>query len=486
MSATRPRVWLYLRVSHDPTGRGLSVSSQEDELRAWAERENWTIAGVTTDNDMSASRNKKTRPGYREVQRSMAAGAMDILACWESSRAQRDLEAYVQTRNLCEQHNVLFAYKGRVYDLSHTNDRFTTGLDALLDERYSDETRDRVIRGVTTSLKRGTARGKIPFGYRRTYDPGTGAMETQVPDPETAPIVRELFERVAAGDPIHAIAQDFNRRGVPTPQEHRDARRGVTAERGGWTGSKIRRQLGNPNVAGYRIHQGRIQGEAGWEPLVGADVFAVVTRRLADPNRRTQNGVEAKWLLSGILLCGVCGAKCRRIADRGRPSYACHGKNFTNDSCVCMRQVAVDGYVVERLLLKLGEPDAITSLTNNRSAELAEAAQELADLEARLETFMQSALEPKGISADMLARVRAKYEPLIAEARLRATPTWVPRAAIELTMGDVDQRWAELDLTTRRTVIAALMRVTLHKDTRPRGSHGHDLSRIQIEWRTQV
>lgn len=479
------RAWLYLRVSNDPTGRGLSVASQEEALRDWASRENWAIAGVTVDNDLSASRHaKKTRPGYREIHQRMAAGAMDVLACWESSRAQRDVDAYLQTRNLCEQFNVLYAYKGRVYDLSNTSDRFQTGLDALLDERYADEVRDRVLRGVSTRVSSGRPYGKIPFGYRREYDPGTGAILAQLPDPTTAPVVAEMFARVAAGEAIHAIARDLNQRGIPTPQQHRDERRGVQAVHGGWTGSKIRRQLGNPALAGYNVHKGVIVGDGAWEPLVPADQFEYVRKRLADPTRRTQRGVEVKFLLSGILECGVCGARCRRTLNRDRPSYSCHGKNYNNQACVSGRQEPIEEFVQVALIEHFSQDDIMETIAELAdTTEQDEALAELRTLEARLREFQDAAMRPNGPSAETVGRMEAEYAVRIADARARATPAWVPAEVTELAAGDAAAVWSKMSLPAKRRVLVSMARIVLNKDDRPRGSRGFNRSRIQIDWR---
>lgn len=461
------------------------MTSQEKSLREWATREGWVIAGVTVDNDLSASRHaKKSRPGYREIHQRMAAGAMDVLACWESSRAQRDLRAYVQTRDLCAEHSVLWAYKGRIYDLSRTDDRFSTGMDALLDERYADEIRDRVLRGVDTRVSSGRPYGKIPFGYRREYDPGTGAIITQVPDPVSGPIVRELFARVAAGEGLYSIGKDFNARGLPTPQQHRDERRGVDAVHRGWSGSKIRRQLGNRALAGYNVHKGVIVGDGNWEPLVSAEQFEVVKKHLADPARRTQRGVEVKFLLSGILVCGVCGAGCRRTLNRDRPSYACQGVDYNNKSCVSGRQEPIDEFVQRALLARMALPDFVELLAlDPEQPEQDEAAAELRELETRLREFQDAAMLPKGPSAATVGRMEAEYAILIAAARQRATPGWVPPEVLALAAGDPEVLWPELSLTGQRVVIRSLMRVTLNKDTRPRGSRGFDHTRLCIEWR---
>jgi site-specific DNA recombinase len=478
---------IYGRVSIDRNA-GRSVDDQLNVGRTWAARLHVTVSAEYRDDGISASSyaKGKTRPDWQRAMADINAGRLDLLWVWELSRATRDREVWAALIKACQRRKVLLAVDSTVYDTTDPDDAFMLDLLIGMAVRESAVTHKRVMRGVLSSMEAGRPRGKIPFGYVRTYDPGTGALLSQLPDPATAPIVRELFTRVAAGEPIHAIARDFNERGLPTPQADRDTRRGVTAERGGWTGSKIRRQLGNPAFAGYRVHQGAIVGEASWEPLIDAALFATVTNLMADPKRQTHNGVEAKWLLSGILECGVCGAKCRQVSNKGRPAYACHGKNFNNQACVHGRQEPIDGVVVERLLLRLAEPDGLTTLTADNSVAVAEAQAELAALEARLEEFERSAEDPEGISVASLARYQRKYEPLIADARARATPVWIPQAAVELNQGDVDRRWEVLDLPTRRTVVSSLMRVTLRKDTRPRGSHGFDLSRVHIQWRDQV
>ena len=69
------------------------------------------------------------------------------------------------------------------------------------------------------------AEGSAPYGYRLVpaYT-GTNAERGQVvknklePDPETAPFVKEYFERRALGDSRASILKDFNRRGVRPPR----------------------------------------------------------------------------------------------------------------------------------------------------------------------------------------------------------------------------------------------------------------------------
>ena len=44
-------------------------------------------------------------------------------------------------------------------------------------------------------------------------------------DPETAPIVRRVFEEIIAGKSTSQVARELNAEGVPTPLEYKGVRR---------------------------------------------------------------------------------------------------------------------------------------------------------------------------------------------------------------------------------------------------------------------
>src|SRR5687768_13535504 len=204
------RAVIYTRVSSDPHSTGRSVEQQETECRQVCDRNGWTVVQVFTDNDRSASRYaRKDRPGYAQVKNFLDGGHADALVLWEGSRAQRDLRDYLKLRDLCAARGVLYCYSGKVHDLTRTDDRFTTGLDALLAEREADLTRDRVLRAVRANMATGRPYGRTLYGYRRVYDAQTRQFLEQVPHEEQAPVVREAARRVMAGESCRSVALDF-------------------------------------------------------------------------------------------------------------------------------------------------------------------------------------------------------------------------------------------------------------------------------------
>lgn len=123
----------------------------------------------------------------------------------------------------------LFDRTGEVHDLM-----------GMLQAMFAAEERNRIHFRLNTGRKQAARNGKWmgppPYGYF------VGPEGRLVPCPETAPLVRELYRRRAAGESMMALAADFTARQIPT-----------TRERPGWSDSTISHILGNPIYVGvYR------------------------------------------------------------------------------------------------------------------------------------------------------------------------------------------------------------------------------------------
>lgn len=491
--AARLRALIYNRVSSDPTGRAISVASQEKENRAFCERQGWIVERVITDNDRSASRwATQDRPGYKEAHAELGSGRYDVFVCWESSRAHRDVQDFLPLRDLCERTGVLFAYGGRVYDMSRTDDRFTTTMDAVLAEREADMIRDRVKRGVDSSAALGKPHGHVPYGYRRIRDARTGVPIEQVPDEQTAPVVREIVAAILAGDTLHAIALRLNARDVPTPQRWRAQQFSLPYVGEGWTSSKIRALFKNPTRAGVRSHKEKgaafakeIAGT--WQGIVDEADYWQVRRILADPTRAVHHrGVAVKHLLSGIAVCGVCGAWLRPQRNRGVPSYFCGGRGpGTGKGHVFRAEAPLDAFVILAVIRRLEDPGLWEYLARARSADSAavEAAKrELLNLTAQ-QSELESAWLAKEISIGAFGRMEASVLADMEAVQARISAMAGPHPILAEAAGPgARARWDEHadDIGWQRQVVRATVRVVVHRSTRPRGAKGFDPGAVEI------
>lgn len=441
------RAIIYCRVSSDPNNKGRSVEEQEQECRTFCDQQGWSVIEVLVDNDRGASRySRKDRPAYRKLRR-MLPGA-DVLVTWEASRAQRDLGAYVQLRELCVDQEVLWSYSGRTYDLSRGDDRFTTGLDALLAEKEVDQTRERVLRGVRAGMAAGRPHGKLAYGYRIVRDPMTGESIDRVPDEATASVVREMARRTIEGESMYSIVADFNARKIPGPRPGRDGQPVP------WLASVARRMIENPTYAGLRTHRGEVTGPATWQPIISVRDHERIKALFSDPARLTHHGSDPRWLLSGIAKCGVCGSPMRRQKNRGAGTYTCM-KGF----CTVRRVEQTDEYVTESVLRRLESPDVLEGLGQEDSA-VSDAVAKVAALRSRLEGFMDSAADGE-LTPAALSRIEQKLRPQIAAAERLVRASFHSPVVADLAGSGARDKWSQIGIDERRAAIAALASIRI-------------------------
>jgi len=462
---------IYTRVSSDRSGRGRSVTEQEADCRAVCAHEGWVVADVLVDNDAGASRwSRRDRPAYHKLSMVLRGGGVGVLVTWEASRAQRDLSAYVQLRDLCAERGVLWSYSGRTFDLSRPDDRMTTGLDALLSEREADVTRERVLRALRARVEAGTPHGKVAYGYRRVVDPVTGESTGRVCNETTAPIVVNACRRALTGEPLAAIARDLNDRGVAAPRPGRD---GAPVK---WTGSQVKRMVVSPTYAALRTHNGVVVGPATWPALVSeADHFAL-RARLNDPRRLTHKDGALKHLLVGIATCGVCGAVCRRVKNRQTPSYSCSERH-----CVARAQHFLDEYVTEVVLARLSQPDIRDLIAGDDVASM-DSLREARALRARLDTFYDAAAAGE-VTSSALARIEATLLPKIVVAERQSASSAISPMLTEFGGGHARAVWEGLGVAQRRELVTTLLTPVILRTQQ--GARRLNVDDIRIEWKVE-
>jgi site-specific DNA recombinase len=80
---------IYSRISRDRVGAGLGVATQQADCRELAQSLGCTIVSVHTDNDLSAYRTRKPRPGYVALLGEVKAGDIDAVIAWHTDRLHR-------------------------------------------------------------------------------------------------------------------------------------------------------------------------------------------------------------------------------------------------------------------------------------------------------------------------------------------------------------------------------------------------------------
>lgn len=447
-------VVIYTRVSRDAKREARSVTEQETECRVWADREGWDVErgpkGIAwSDNDRSASRYaRQEREQWQSLMERLELGGIDILLVWEPSRATRDRRVWAALAATCEQHGIRIGCNGHVYDLEDPEEAFQLDLFFALAARESGVTRKRVNRSVAALAVAGRPHGRVLYGYRREYDPRTGALVAQIVDEITGPVVLEAGLRVKGGDTPNAIARDFNSRGIEPP----------SGAKNGWDLSQIRRMVLNPGYIAQRVYQGKVIGNATWPAILDETTHRACVARLTDPRRRTQRDSSVSHLLSGIAVCGKCGGGVRSQKNRGYRSYLCITK-----FCVSRREEWADAVVVAAVVARLADPqlaDLLASKDHEASSAIRNAHSTVQELRDRLDGFYADAATGR-LSREGLTRIEGTILAEIAAAERTARRSTLSPIVADVAGPGAGDRWATRTITQQREIIRALATVRL-------------------------
>ena len=155
------------------------------------------------------------------------------------------------------------------------------------------------------------------FGYTQGGDGKPGEpLEPEATAFQNA--VRDILD----GRSLRSICIEWNTRGLLTPKAANNEKRKGGAK---WVNPRLRRVLMRPVYAGLRTYGDAEPVKGDWELLIDVDIHRGLVACLGDPDRTAACAYERRHLLSGVAICGVCGARLYALRpgkSRGHV-YAC-------------------------------------------------------------------------------------------------------------------------------------------------------------------
>jgi len=445
--STTLRAAVYGRESQ---ARAKSITDQL-RLAAHVVTEHGWAQVASYDDGTSASRYaRKARPGWKVLIEALHSRTFDVLVLWEASRGSRQLVEWATLLDACRIHGVRIHLVGdeRTYDLRRSADYNALAQAGVNATHETDKLSDRSQRGIDDAVRLGRPpMGKVPYGYRRVYDPDSGDLAGQELDPEAALKIKRLFERVAEGASITQAAGEL-----------------------GWERRAARDRLRNPAYAGLRRHRrqgrngdGRGQlHEGDWPAIVSPELFYDVQAILDAHQGAGRRPSRQKHLLSGIAECGVCDKHLTVRFDH----YRCHAGHIQ------VSKADLDELVEATIVEALASPALYAKLRQaheQSSVEAQQARDEHAKLTARLKDYRARARRGT-IDADDFEAIAIGLKADIAAAKARADQAALPPALRQFVEPgvDVEARWDAAELLAKRDVIRALARIVV----RPVGRRG--------------
>jgi site-specific DNA recombinase len=449
-ASRRLRAAVYTRYSTD-NQRGMSIDDQLRNCQRRIDVEGWELVEHYSDHAMSGGSIK--RDGYQRLLDAADARAFDVLVVDELSRAWRDQVESERAIRTLEFARIRIIGISDGYDSELKARKTIRLLTNFKNEMAIDEARERTHRSQTGTVIRKYSAGGLPYGYksvpRLANDEHLGF--DREPHPMHAPIVQEIFARVAAGESMMRVVSDLNDRGVPGPGAkwkrtrqpnhlwristvHAILSNDVYTGRYVWNRTRWEK---DPNT-GIRKRIERPQSEwitqdkPDWR-LVDDVTWQRVQRRMASRSLLFASTVGGRplYLLSGLLRCGVCGGAY--VISAHKPvRYGCSTRHNAGASACDNRLMVARDLAEERLL----EP-VIYDLLSDEAIELGVA--EIRRLAAA------DAAKPDLFTSDELRRLD---EQIIELERLRDTGVLQPSiaaAALQRASAERQKVWRALN-----------------------------------------
>jgi len=408
---------LYARVSSDRQDVDLSVSAQLRALKEHAKANGYSVAREYVDE--AESGRVADRPQFREMieEGSKPQAPFEVILVWKFSRFTRKREHAVAFKAQLRRKGI------RVVSITeqaedNATGRLLEGIIESVDEYYSENLAQEVVRGMREAASRGFFLGSnAPFGYRKVkVSDGPKERPTLEVDPATAPVVKEIFEKSLRGNGLKEICKELNDRGITN--------RGKRWHRGGlhyvlrneaYTGTAVWGRTSKGDKAPDPV---RVEGA--WPALVSRELFDDVQQAMRDraPKVQRPGRVGSKYLLSGLLRCGICGKPYRaQGAKSGRFAYYICGTLFTEGAGTCSARYLsapkVEDFIVEKIRERILNEETIVELVTlvaeeidaiagEMSGRLEVIEAELEDVRRRLEKLYE-AIETSELTLEVLS-----------------------------------------------------------------------------------
>lgn len=365
---------LYCRLSQEDErlGESLSIENQRLMLKKYAEEHRFPNIQFYVDDGFSGA--DFNRPSFKRMMTDVECGKVGIVIVKDQSRLGRD---YLQTGMLMEitfpQYDVRFIAVNDGVDSANGVSDFS-GIKNYFNDFYARDT-SRKIRAVQRAKgERGERVGTtIPYGYMKNPN----NPKQFIPNPETAPVVRRIFEMYASGIGIVKICDRLSKEQILSPSVYAFK---TTGSKSGnpdltrpyhWAQTTVRKMLANQEYAGDTVNfktysksnklKKRLKNdpenilifENTHEAIIDRKTFELVQKHFAGRKRPDKQGEMDKY--AGYLFCGECGS--RLYLHRGKTikpennNFQCGGFQRRTTDCTAhyIRENVLDQIVLHNL-----------------------------------------------------------------------------------------------------------------------------------------
>ena len=346
-------VGIYIRLSQEDKDKKYesdseSVINQKELLRSYVKNNNFNLVKEYVDDGYSGT--DFERPGFQSMLDDINNKKINCVIVKDLSRLGRDhvmTGYYIET--FFPENNIRFISILESYDSfknQASNDSSTFII--ACNDYYSKQNSIKIRNVLNEKRKNGKFVGSLPcFGYMR--DPlDKGHL---IPNPDTAPIVKKIFEWRAGGIGPTEIVNRLNKANVITPSGYKKTNYSSRLiDRDNWNISTVKKILTNRVYTGdlvqhtqtkvnYKSKKKITLDEKLWiiventhEPLVDKDTFEYVNtlRKRNTRNYEVKTNRE-KRLLEGKLFCKECKNRLTVLYRKKQDYWSVNCNRYSRD-----------------------------------------------------------------------------------------------------------------------------------------------------------
>lgn len=450
------RILPVIRLSH-LTDETTSPERQMEKVTQYAALGDHELVPITEANydlDVSGAVSPFDRPGLGPWLRDDRLDQWDALCSAKLDRVSRSIFDFTALLSWLEAHGKSLIILDPMMDLTKPEGRVTAHLLMSFAE-YEREVIGARVKDAHDKLWRDGkyTGGVVPFGYMPVK---LAKNWGYAPDPEYAPLVAEMADRLLRGQTLRQVARWLRELGVPSPKNVIRKRNGKPLADTPWFPSAVRAILSSPAVLGavvntdgkpYRDDEGFTIYRAA--PLIDREVYEAVQAHLA--LNATPVRINTSPLVQ-VAFC-VCGAPMHStVTTRAHYTYRyyqCHKSHHRDGTCrsklvraepvekavfSALLEFAGDAYLTERKLIpgrdyseeiarigeQIGHLSGVVAIGQATGKDVSQEAEMLARAQAEIRRL--AALDPVPARIDPVAtgkRFRAHWESLDTVGRNR-------------------------------------------------------------------
>lgn len=452
----------YCRVSTENQIENYSIDEQRERLEAFCKARGWSSPTMFIDPGFSGG--NLERPALRKMLEQVRAGKFGIVVVYKLdrlSRSQKDTLYLIE--DVFNKNDVSFVSVCENFDTSTPFGKAMIGILSVFAQLEKDQITERFTMGRIGRAKSGLFHGggNAPTGY--DYIDGHLIVNDY-----QAIQVKEVFSRFLRGESVHSIQREMHEK------------------YGGWSShSLVYNVLKNSLYIG-NIKFGKREYEGEHTPIIDVKDFNnvqwLLSRRSADGAQAQKTPFRAGFLLSGLMVCGNCGA--RYHGNHGY--YKCYSRAKSDKKYIIdpdcknpnMKIDELDSFVRREISRAALDPAAILEkrppiLTDNRRAILIEKLNTIKEQTDRLVELYQTAEIPLDSVTERLKGL--EEERSLLERQLSELPEVTADHRAEW-LDNISQYKKQLDTADvsagRMYVASVIQKIIVQKS-----------GEIKIEWR---